>query len=72
MSKLERTTAELYQELEEDRRKDADFDRELHDLFIDGHVTIQEAMQLLWVHLTGDEKIGTVFDIDIDDVSEAN
>jgi hypothetical protein len=54
MQKTGRTTAELLQELEEDRLKDIDFERALYEQAMDGEITVEQALERLWDHLMDD------------------
>jgi|HubBroStandDraft_1064217.scaffolds.fasta_scaffold60719_4 hypothetical protein len=49
-----RTTAELCQELAEDRQREADIEHALREQMFAGHITVQEALQRLWDRLVID------------------
>ena len=67
MIKSERTSAELYQELAEDRRSDADFEEALNDQMLGGHITVEEALERLWNHLVNNDDTATPVDVEDDD-----
>ena len=54
MQKIDRTATELLHELEEDRQNEADFENGLLDQMWDEHLTVEQALERLWVHLIDD------------------
>jgi hypothetical protein len=60
MTKSNRTTAELWQEIAEDRREDLDFESALRKEVYSGRITVMEALERLRDHLASDHESGPV------------